>query len=51
MREEEPGVGILIVVLVRILVVLADLLYDLKYARDDSLPGLEDLRMGEVRAP
>ena len=28
-----------------------DLLYDLKYARDDSLPGLEDLRMGEVRAP
>lgn len=26
-----------------------DLLYDLKYSQDESVPGLEDLRMGEVR--
>lgn len=25
-----------------------DLLYDLKYAKDESVPGLEDLRMGEA---
>ena len=28
-----------------------DLLYDLKYARGNSVLGLEDLRMGEVRSP
>ncbi len=26
-----------------------DLLYDLKYSQDESMPGLEDLRMGDVR--
>ena len=28
-----------------------DLLYDLKYARGNSVLGWEDLRMGEVRSP
>lgn len=27
-----------------------DLLYDLKYSQDESVPELEDLRMGEVRS-